>query len=154
MSCPLNLTLRSVLSTLRATGGREIPFFRAILSIKNTGSTAVAGIVPHATFSEERGLVHDATEALKRSAAADRIQPGGELQWDVYDALLAAHAGVASRVHLWGYKAVLNWTLDLSAWSDYRSDESAAPSQTPVSRWKIRWSPVDPSTERIELIVE
>jgi hypothetical protein len=150
----LQFSMTTVSSTLRVAGGREIPFVRAILSLRNTGDTIAAGVVPHATLSEERGLLHDATEALRRAVTADSIPPGGELQWDVYDLLLAAHAGVASKVHLWGYKAVLNWWIDFSAWVEYRKEGAKEPSHTGVSRWKLRWSPAEPSTERIELTIE
>jgi hypothetical protein len=111
-------------------------------------------VVPHAALSEERGLVHDATEVLRGAAATDSIPPGGELQWDVYDVLLAAHAGVASKVHLWGYKAVLNWWIDFSAWAEYRGEHAAAPVRTSPSRWKLRWSPAEPTAEKIELSLE
>jgi hypothetical protein len=150
----LQFSITTVSSTLRVAGGREIPFVRAILSLRNTGDTIAAGVVPHATLSEERGLVHDATEALRRAVTADSIPPGGELQWDVYDLLLAAHAGVASKVHLWGYKAVLNWWIDFSAWAEYRGEHAAAPVRTSPSRWKLRWSPAEPTAEKIELSLE
>jgi hypothetical protein len=154
MSGKLDFTLKTVPSTLRITGGREIPFARAILSLRNAGGGTAAGVVPHATLSEERGLAHDATDALKRATEADSIPPGGELTWDVYDLLLAAHPGVASKVHLWGYKAALNWWIDLSAWVEYREEGAAAPARTGISRWKLCWSPAGPSAERIELSIE
>lgn len=154
MSVALQFSLAAVPSALRAAGGREIPFVRAILSLRNPGDKTAVGVVPHATLSEERGLVHDATEVLRHAATADSIPPGGELQWDVYDVLLAAHAGVASKVHLWGYKAVLNWWIDFSAWADYREEGGGAPFRTDVSRWKISWKPAQPSSERIDLTIE
>lgn len=154
MSVALKFSIAAVPSTLRAAGGREIPFVRAILSLRNMSDTKAAGVVPHATFSEERGLVHDATEVLRHTAAADSILPGGELTWDVYDLLLAAHPGVASKVHLWGYKAILNWWIDFSAWVEYREEGAGAPFRTDVSRWKISWKPAEPSSERIDLTIE
>jgi len=154
MPVALKFSITEVPSTLRVTGGREIPFARAILSLRNAGDTMAAGVVPHAALSEERGLVHDATEVLRGAAATDSIPPGGELQWDVYDVLLAAHAGVASKVHLWGYKAVLNWWIDFSAWAEYRGEPAAAPVRTSPSRWKLRWSPAEPTAEKIELSLE
>jgi len=154
MSRSLNFTLKTVPSTLRVTGGREIPFARAILVLHNAGDGTAAGVVPHATLSEERGLVHDATEALKRATPTDSIPPGGELTWDVYDLLLAAHPGVASKVHLWGYKAALNWWIDFSAWAEFREGDAAFPVRTGVSRWKLCWSPAETSAERIELSIE
>ena len=150
----LDFTLRAFPSTLRITGGREIPFARAILSLHNAGSVTAAGLVPHATLSEERGLVHDATEALKRATPADSIPPGGELTWDVYDLILAAHPGVASKVHLWGYKAALNWWIDFSAWAEFREEGAASSLLTGVSRWKLRWSPAGPPVETIDLSIE
>ena len=80
MPVELQFSIAAVPSTLRVAGGREIPFVRAILSLRNAGDTMATGVVPHATLSEERGLVHDATEVLKRAMAADSIPPGGELR--------------------------------------------------------------------------
>jgi hypothetical protein len=154
MSGNLSFSLKTVLSTLRVTGGREIPFARAILSLHNAGDSAAIGVVAHATLTEERGLVHDATEALRRAVPADSIPPGGELTWDLYDLLLAAHPGVASKVHLWGYKAALNWWIDFSAWAEYREQGAASHVRTGISRWKLRWSPAEPAAERIELSIE
>jgi len=154
MSGNLSFTLKTIPSTLRVTGGREIPFARAILTLRNAGGVTAIGVVPHATFSEERGLVHDATEALKGATATDSIPPGGELTWDVYDLLLAAHPGVASKVHLWGYKAALNWWIDLAAWAEYREAGTASPVRTAISRWRLCWNPSEPSVERIELSIE
>jgi len=150
----LGFTLNTVLSTLRVTGAKEIPFVRAILTLHNAGGSAATGVAPHATLSEERGLIHDATEALKRAMPADSIPPGEELTWDLYDLILAAHPGVASKVHLWGYKAALNWWIDFSAWADYREEGAASPARTGISRWKLCWSPAEPSAERIELSIE
>lgn len=42
MSGSLNFTLKTVPSTLRVTGGREIPFIRAILSLHNAGAVTAA----------------------------------------------------------------------------------------------------------------
>jgi len=154
MPVELQFRISAIPSTLQAAGGWEIPFVRAILSLRNTGDTMAARVVPHATVSEERGLVHDATEVLRRTATAGSIPPGGEIQWDVYDVLLAAHAGVASKVHLWGYKAVLNWWIDFSAWAEYREEGVAETFQTGVSRWKLRWDSPKPPGEKIELSME
>ena len=149
----LEISLQAVASTLRVTGGRDIAFRRAKLTMHNTGPMDVDGFAPHATLCQERGLVHDATEALCRNMTAQAMPAGGTVEWDVYDLLLAAHGGVASKVHLWGYKAILDWWFELSAWAEYRHP-GAAPVQTPVSSWKLRWSPAKPPTEEISLSIE
>ncbi len=150
----LKFSIEAVPSTLRVTGGREIPFVRPILSLRNTGDTEATGIVVHATLAEDRGIVHDATEALGRATTADSMPPGGELKWDFYDLLLAAHPGGASKIHLWGYRAVLNWWIHLSVSAEYRQEGTREPLQTGVSRWKLRWFFPEPSAERIELALE
>ena len=140
-------------STLRVTGGRDIAFRRAKLIMRNIGSTELAGFLPRATLLQERGLIHDATEALSRGLTAQTIPAGGDVVWDVYDLLLAAHGGVASKVHLWGYKAVLEWWFELTAWAEYRTRDDV-PAQTPVFRRRFKWSPAKGGAEGIGLTIE
>jgi hypothetical protein len=150
----LEISLQAVPSKLQVSGGREIAFTRAMLSMVNTGHAALVGVVPHATFAQERGIVHDATEALSRSKIVESMQPGETVEWDVYDLLLVAHPGVASKVHLWGHKAVLDWWFDFVAWAEYRTPDVTMPQQTPKHQWKLRWSPAKPQADEIELSVE
>ncbi len=150
----LEISLQAALSKLHVTGGREIPFSRAILSISNAGNTAVFGFVPHATLAQEGGSVQDITEALSRIKTAESIPPGETFNWDMYDLLLAEHPGVASKVHLWGYKAILNWWFDLTVWVEYQSSDMAAPVRTATSRWRFRWNPAKPPLEDVDLSIE
>jgi hypothetical protein len=152
-SC-LEIALQAVPSKLEVSGGREIAFTRAMLSMENTGQAALVGVVPHATFAQERGIVQDASEALSRPRKVESIQPGETVKWDVYDLLLVAHPGVASKVHLWGYKAVLDWWLDFVAWAEYRTSDIATPQQTPKHQWRLRWSPAKSQPDEIDLTLE
>jgi hypothetical protein len=151
-SC-LEITLQSVASKIRASDGRDIPFSRAILTITNVCSAEVIDLVPHASLGQEGGTVQDVSGAFARSAVAS-IPPGGTVSWDVYDLLLPAHAGTASKVHMFGYRAALNWLFDLAVWAEYRVAGAAGPEQTPVSRWTLRWSVADPSTGAVSLSIE
>jgi hypothetical protein len=150
----LEISLQAVSSKLQVSGGREIPFSRAILSISNGGNTAVDGFVPHAALAQEGGSVQDITEALSRIKTAESIPPGETFNWDMYDLLLAEHPGVASKVHLWGFKAILNWWFDLTVWVEYQSSDMAAPVRTATSRWKFRWNPAKPPSEDVDLSIE
>lgn len=150
----LEISLREVPSKLQISGGREVPFTRAMLSMGNTGRMGLAGFIPHATLAQEGGIVYDVTDALSRSWKGDSLQPGETVAWDVYDLLLTEHAGVASKVHLWGYKAVVNWWFDLAVWADYRPSDSETPRSTPVYRWKLRWNPAGTAADEINLSVE
>ena len=150
----LEISLQAVTSKLRVTGGREIPFIRAILSIHNASDKEVAEFVPRAALTQEGGSVQDLTEAFSRTKARESIPPGETLDWDMYDLLLAEHPGVASKVHLWGYKAILNWWFDLAVWVEYLSPDTAAAARTETYRWKFRWNPAKPSSEDVDLSIE
>jgi hypothetical protein len=150
----LELSLRAVPSELRITGGREIPFKRAILSMRNTGNVKIVRFTPHATLSQEGGSIQDVTDVFMRTAGLESLQPGESVEWDVYDLLLAAHPGVASKVHLWGYKAILNWWIDLTVWAEHASSDDAAMLQTPISRWKLRWAPAHFTSEEVDVSIE
>ncbi len=149
----LAISLQSVASKIRASDGRDIPFSRALLTITNVCPTEVIDLVPHASLGQEGGTVQDVTHAFTRSAAAS-IPAGGSVSWYVYDLLLPAHQGTASKVHMFGYRAVLNWRFDLAAWAEYRRSADSPPVRTPESRWVLRWSVPDPSTGAVELAIE
>jgi len=150
----LEFSLRAVPSELRVTGGRKIPFRRAILSMRNNGSTALVRFVPHGTLAQEGGSVQDITEALSRAVTMDSLPPGQAIEWDMYDLLLAAHPGVASKVHLWGYKSILNWWIYLTVWTEYYPSDDTTPIQTSISKWKLRWIPARSNLEEIDLSME
>ena len=148
----LILSLRSVASHIQASDGRNMPFARAVLMISNGCPVEVIELVPHATLGQEGGTVQDVTHALAGSAVA--LPPGGSITWDVYDLLLPAHPGTSSKIHMFGYRAVLNWKFDLAAWAEFRLTGSSGPLQTPATRWTLQWSVPDPSTGTVALSIE
>lgn len=149
----LEFLLQAEASHIEASDGRAIPFTRAILTIRNVCDAALANVVPHATLGQEGGTVQDISSSLSCSASAS-IPPNGMARWDVYDLLLSAHPGAASKIHMFGYRAVLNWRFDLAAWAEYRSLDSAVPAHTSISRWKLRWTVADTSSGEVALIIE
>lgn len=149
----LDISLQLVTSHLKASDGKEIPFARAILTLRNVCDAEAVDVVPHATLGQEGGTIQDVTNSLSH-AAPFSIPPGGTVSWDVYDLLLPAHPGTASKVHMFGYRAALNWKFDLVAWVEYRPSVSAEPLKTPVLRRSLRWSVVDPATGAVGLTIE
>jgi hypothetical protein len=145
-------SLRSAASHIRISDGRDIPFMRAMLTLNNACGTDVVELVPHISLGQEGGTVQDVSAAIAGSAVA--LPPGGSVTWDVYDLLLPAHQGTASKVHMFGYRAVLNWLFALSVRADYRIAGGSEPAQTPVARWTLRWHVPDPSTGAVELATE
>jgi hypothetical protein len=152
--CRLEISLRAVASRIEASGDRVIQFKRGILSLRNTGQTVVSGLVPHATLGQEGGSIQDVSEAFSRTKTPESIKPGEAIEWDIYDQLLAAHAGAASKVHMFGYRAVLNWWFELVAWAEYQCPGVATSLQTPITRWKLRWSLAKPPMDEVDLHIE
>jgi hypothetical protein len=149
----LDISLQPEASHIRASDGQEIPFSRAMLTIRNVCNAELVNVVPHATLGQEGGTVQDVTSSLSLSAPAT-ISPTGTVRWDVYDLLIPAHPGTASKVHMFGYRAALNWRFELAAWAEFRLSGSAGPMRTPITRWALRWSVPDPSTGAVALEIE
>ena len=148
----LTVSLRSVASSLRASDGRDVPFVRAILAVRNGCPAEVVELVPHASLGQEGGTIQDVSGAFSGAAAA--LPPGGVLEWDVYELLLPAHPGAASKIHMFGYRAALNWRFDLDAWAEYRLPDAPGPLRTPVTRWTLRWSLAGAPGGPVELSIE
>jgi hypothetical protein len=149
----LDISLQSAASHIRASDGREVPFTRAVLTIRNVCDSEVVDVVPHATLGQEGGTVQDVSSSFSQSAHSS-IPPGGAADWDVYDLLIPAHPGTASKIHMFGYRAALNWMFELAAWAEYRPSGSSTAVQTLVSRWALRWSVADPATGEVGLTIE
>jgi hypothetical protein len=146
----LAVSLQPSASHIPASGGRDISFTRAILAARNICNSELTDVIPHATLGQEGGTVQDVSGAFPTPLS---IAPGQSVSWDVYELLLSAHPGTASKLHMFGYRAALNWRFDLAAWAEYRSPVSSTIEQTPVARWALRWSVTDPSTGKVELSI-
>ncbi len=149
----LEFSLQSKASHIRAGDGREIPFIRAILTIRNMCDSDVVDVVPHATLGQEGGTVQDVSFSFSQSAHSS-IPAGATVEWDVYDLLIPSHPGTASKIHMFGYRAALNWRFELEAWATYLSSGSPSAVQTPVQRWALRWTVKDPSSPDVGLTIE
>lgn len=150
--CCLAITVQASASHIRASDGKEIPFTRAVLSVSNRGESEVIDLSLQATLGQEGGTVQDVTRPLSGSPAS--LPPNESISWDVYDRLLPAHSGTASKVNMFGYRAVLNWKFDLAVRAEYRRSAVSPHEQTPLSRWILRWHVPDAVTGAVELAIE
>jgi len=148
----LVISLEPVASQIRASDGRDIPFTRAILTVGNGSLREVVDLTLHALLGQEGGTVHDVSHAFV--GAAGSIPPGGIVRWDVYDLLIPEHPGTASKVHMFGYRAALNWRFELTVRAEYRLSGSTGPVQTAQASWALRWSITDPSTGAVGLTID
>ena len=149
----LVISLHAADSRIMANNGKEISFTRAVLTLRNACTSALSDLVVHAALGQEGGTVQDVSSAFPGNAGAS-IPPQGSVSCYVYDLLLPAHPGTASKVHMFGYRAVLNWRFDLEVWAEYRRSADSPPVRTPASRWALRWSVPDPSTGDVVLAIE
>lgn len=146
------ISLQTADSRLMASNGKEMSFTRAVLTLRNGCAAELINMVPHATLGQEGGTVQDVSHALSGLPAT--LPSGGSVSWDVYDLLLPAHSGTASKVHMFGHRAALNWRFDLAVWAEYLRSADSTPVRTSVSRWALRWSVPDPSTGAVVLAIE
>ena len=123
------------------------------MTIRNVCTAEAVNVVPHATLGQEGGTVQDVTGSLSHPVPST-IPPEGTVSWDVYDLLLPAHPGTASKIHMFGYRAALNWRFNLAAWAQYQPSISSESLKTPVLLWSLRWSVADPSTGAVGLTIE
>jgi hypothetical protein len=151
-SC-LDISLQPVASFIHTSDSREISFTKAVLMIRNVCDFELVNVDPHATLGQEGGTVQDVTSSLSQPAYSS-LPPGRTASWDVYDLLIPAHPGSASKIHMFGYRAVLNWMFDLAAWVEYRPSGSSVVVRTPVSRWALRWSIANPTSGEVGLTIE
>jgi len=148
--CALEITLQREASKMPASGNREVPFERAILTIRNVSDADLLNVLPHAFLGQEGGTTQDISGSLAQSVPAS-IPPSGIVRWDLYDLLLTAHPGAASKLHMFGYRAALNWRFDIACWAEYRLP---AAERTPESRWTFRWTVPDASRGDVTLAIE
>jgi hypothetical protein len=147
----LEVTLRPAASSIQGIGGQAISFSRAVLQFHNICDAALASITPRATLGQEGGTVQDVSGVLSLAAAL----PAGEtVAWDVYDLLIPAHPGAASKVHMFGYRAVLNWRFELTVWAEYTSADTPQTVAVPARSWAFRWHAAEPSGGEIVLDIE
>jgi len=149
----LVLSLDRQESVIRASDGKEISFARAVLTMSNRCGKDVSGLVLHVSLGQEGGTVQDVSQVCTVPAGGT-IAAGAGMDWDVYDRLLPAHAGTASKVHMFGCRAVLNWRFDIAAQAEYRLKGSSEVVQTPQRWWTMRWTMPDPSSGAVVLTIE
>jgi hypothetical protein len=150
----LKIWLEAVPLALKIAAGKEIKFPRPVLVIRNTGPDPVKVLISHASIFEEGGMSQEVTEALNKNLIDRFIPPGDTLRWDLYDLLRVEHPGVASKINLFGYKAVLNWWFELSVKTDYRLSDGSLPFQAPLFRAKFRWNASKPDLEKVDLSID
>lgn len=154
---PLKIWLEAVPSILKIASGKEIKFPRPALFIQNVGPEPVKILISQASVFQEGGMggvPHEVTQVLNENLGGRFIPPGDRLQWDLYDLLLAEHPGVSSKVHLFGYKAVLNWWFELSAKAEYQLSDGSSPAQAPLFQARFRWNASKPDLEKVDLAID
>lgn len=151
---PLTIRLKEIPSTLKISPSGEIQFPRAVLAILNTGPDPLNIYISQAGLFQEGGMLQDVTKALNKTLSGRFIPPEDTLQWDLYDLLMTEHPGVSSKVHLFGYKAVLNWRFELDLTVEYRLSAESLPVQTPLYRAKFQWNASKTALGKVALSIE
>lgn len=119
----LEIALRPAQATLHLAGGRTLPFTDGVLVLRNATGMALEDLRATATVRQEGAIL--AAEEVPLGQAGSWLPAGASLERGLYELLQALDRGLASRVHLWGPKAVLNWPFHLSLEVSWRAGGEA-----------------------------
>ena len=121
---------------LQYRGAEGVVFQDAVVVVRNTGAVSAPSIGLLCTVANEDKLTVDRLVDLTPLGFADTLKPGAEGTVSFFRLLQREARGFGSKVSLFGYRAVLNWTYDLTA------TPVAGPDAVPAGterRWQVRW---------------
>lgn len=138
---PLQVSVTPRPAARSLPSGRELVFTDAVLSIRNGGDRPLPGLVPLLSVRQDETTLGEESDVLLAKWPAGGLAPGEEVEWGLYDLLQAVDRGFASKIHLFGLKAALNWSFHLEVKASWRGGSES--SQAPVFRAAFRWRVVE-----------
>ncbi|HSH69937.1 MAG TPA: hypothetical protein VK997_08470 [Deferrisomatales bacterium] len=144
----LDLVAREV--PLQYPGAEGVVFQDAVVVVRNTGAVSAARIGLLCTVVNEGKPMVDRLVDLTPLGFAETLRPGAEGTVSFFRLLQREARGFGSKVNLFGYRAVLNWTYELTA------TPVAGPDAVPAGterRWRVRWHPseTNPALVAVEI---
>ena len=141
----LSLEQRSV--TLHYPGAEGIVFHDAVFVLRNAGDRPADDLSLHVRIAQEQKPLAETRVDLSAFDVAPSLAPGGEARVSLFRIMQKVVPGFGSKVNLFGYKAALNWTYQVSA------APCAAAGGPPVDlqTWQVRWGPSETDTHRVEV---
>lgn len=139
-------------SELHGPGGKPIAFTDAVLVVRNAGAVPVGELRATATVRQEDALLCEARDALGATLAGRVLAPGESVAGSALALLQEVDAGLASRVHLFGVKALLTWRFRVAAEVHCRAADGASGQGKARAEFAFHWVPPESTGGPIGLV--
>ena len=128
---------------LHYTGAEGVTFQDAVFVVENNGTSSVGKVVLSLGICQEGKLLFEGDVYPAMLGMDDRLDAGASLRMSVFRLFQKTMPGFASKVNMFGYKAALNWSYEITV----SVDDSEALKKT------IRWSPSPSNAEHVEVAI-
>jgi len=131
---------------LHYPGAEGVVFQDARLVVKNDSGERVGPLVLGLMVTQEGRELYRGDTPLSALNLPETLGPGEETELSLFRALQREVKGFASRVNMFGYKAALDWTFNISAKVATAPQGEGSVVATARQEWVILWSadPTDP----------
>ena len=133
--------------TLHYPGAEGVRFHDAVLVLSNPSEETVENVALQLRVLQADTTLLDETVDLKALGATAGIAPRGSSSVSVFRALQHHVKGFGSKVNLFGYKAVLNWSFRVEASFTSRQGEHGA------GAWNMEWRPAAEDPTLVEVVI-
>ena len=134
--------------TLRYPGAEGVQFHDAVLVLSNPTGVAAQEVGLHLRVLQAGTTLMDGPVDLAALGVTTEIAAGEALRLSVFRALQHHVRGFGSKVNMFGYKAVLNWS--------FRVEASLTPEQgeQEAGAWNVEWRPAaeDPALVEVDIV--
>ncbi len=148
----LELVWRPEASELHGPGGKPIAFTDAVLVVRNAGSAPLEGLRAVVTVRQEDALLCEARDAMGATLGERVLAPGESVAGSALALLQEVDPGLASRVHLFGVRALLTWRFRVLAEVSCRAADGASGSPSARSEFAFHWAPAESPGAPIGLV--
>lgn len=143
----LTLELQDHPVTLHHPGAEGVRFHDAVFVIRNEGSAPAEHIRLGLRIVQGSNVLADAVVDPTPVGMPATLSSGEAGRASLFRLLQQEVKGFGSKVNLFGYKAVLNWTYEVSATAVMKGQAPAAEGRT----WQVCWRPSEATEDLVEV---
>ena len=144
---PLLITLEPHPVTLHYPGAEGVRFHDAILVLPIPGDAKAQDVELRLRVQQADTVLLDGPVDLSALGVAAGITPGESVRLSVFRALQHHVRGFGSKVNMFGYKAVLNWSFRVEA--TFAAGQSGRGSGS----WIVEWKPAEEDPSLVEVVI-
>ena len=145
---PLHINLEPHPVTLHYPGAEGVRFNDAVLVLPIPSDAVAGDVALNLRVTQQDKTLVDGPVDLSALGVVANITPGQTARLSVFRALQHHVRGFGSKVNMFGYKAVLNWS--------FRVEATLTAGQTAPSSavWDLEWRPAAEDPSLVEVVIE